>query len=96
MILPIKFKADWELIRKRKQDLINKNNERENATRINHDWTVGKKVLKLRADRAKMDPKREGPFTITRCHTNGTVTIVDEEGINEERLNIRQIIPFKE
>ena len=31
MILNIQHKANWELIRERKQQLINKNNKKENA-----------------------------------------------------------------
>ena len=45
MIFNIKHTANWEYIRQRKQDLINKNNKRENAGRILHEYKVGEKVL---------------------------------------------------
>ena len=96
MILPLQFHADWERIRLTKQKRINENNERENARRKEHDYAVNDKVLKLVPTRAKMDPPRDGPYIITRCHTNGTVTLRNEENTTLERINIRQIIPFKE
>ena len=37
MIFNIKHTANWEYIRQRKQNLINKNNKRENAGRILHE-----------------------------------------------------------
>ena len=46
MIFNIKHKANWEYIRQRKQELINKNNKRENAGCIEHEYKVGEKVLK--------------------------------------------------
>jgi hypothetical protein len=36
MILNIKHEANWEFIQKRKQQLIEKNNEAENAKQIPH------------------------------------------------------------
>ncbi len=44
-ILNIKFKADWQRIKERKQKLIRKNNQRENAKRKEHTHKVGDKVL---------------------------------------------------
>lgn len=37
--------ANWEVIRQNKQKLIDKNNKRENAKRVKHDYKVGDKVL---------------------------------------------------
>ncbi len=37
--------ANWEVIRQNKQKLIDKNNKRENAKRVKHDYKVGNKVL---------------------------------------------------
>ena len=44
-ILNISHKADWKIIRDRKQKLINRNNLRENAKRMNHTYNVGDNVL---------------------------------------------------
>ena len=45
MLLPIQIKSDWAGIRQRKQDIINANNRKENAKRIEHKYRVGEKVL---------------------------------------------------
>ena len=49
--------------------------------------------MKIKAGTLKMEQPREGPFDIVRVHSNGTVTI--QKGPIQERLNIRQIIPYK-
>jgi hypothetical protein len=41
-----------------------------------------------------MEPSREGPYTITRVHANGTVTI--QKGLALQRINIRQCTPYTE
>ena len=94
MIFPITHITDWQQIHNRKQELINKNNERENARRHEHDYAVGEFVLINVADHHKMEKPRAGPYEIIRTHTNGTVTI--QKGNVTERLNIRQVVPFQE
>jgi hypothetical protein len=58
-----------------KQTLINKNNEKENAKRIDYDYAIGDSITKIKAGTLKMEQPREGPFNIIRVHANGTVTI---------------------
>ena len=41
MMLNITHKANWEFIRTRKQNLINKNNKKENSKRIPYTYSVG-------------------------------------------------------
>jgi hypothetical protein len=41
----VKFQADWQYIKERKQRLINQNNERENAKCTPHDYKVGDQVM---------------------------------------------------
>jgi hypothetical protein len=94
MILPIEHIADWQMIKHRKQQLINKNNERENAKRINYDYKVGDRVLIYTPDPNKMEQPREGPYPVIQVHTNGTVTL--QKGLVTQRYNIRQIVPFQE
>ena len=94
MIFPIEHIADWQLIKHRKQQMINKNNERENAKRLAYDYKVGDKVLIYTPDPNKMEQPREGPYSITVVHTNGTVTL--QKGPVTQRYNIRQIVPFQE
>ena len=44
-ILNIQHTVNWKMVKKRKQDLINKNNGRENSKRIKYTYTPGEKVL---------------------------------------------------
>ena len=44
-MLNISHKADWKIICDRKQKLINRNNLRENAKRMNHTYNVGDNIL---------------------------------------------------
>ena len=92
MIWNIAHVADWQYIHHRKQTLINVNNITENKKRIDYDYAVGESILKIKAGTHKMEQPREGPFTIIRVHANGTVTI--QHGPIEERLNVRQLIPY--
>ena len=94
MIFDIAHVADWQYIKQRKQTLINKNNKRENDKRIDYDYAVGETIVKIKAGTHKMEQPREGPYDIIRVHANGTVTI--QKGPVEERLNVRQIIPYVE
>ena len=45
MILPIKHRVDWELIRQRKQMQINRYNTQDNKHRVDYDYKVGDKVM---------------------------------------------------
>ena len=44
-ILNINHFADWEYIRQRKQERINRNNKRKNMRRNNHQYKVGDKII---------------------------------------------------
>jgi hypothetical protein len=48
--------------------------------------------MKIKAGTLKMEQPREGPYNIIRVHVNGTITI--QKGPIEERLNVRQVIPY--
>ena len=74
---------------------MEKDNARENASRIAFDYKVGQKVL-LRKDGIlrKAEYKYEGPYEITQVFCNGTVRI--QRGSINERLNIRRLTPFTE
>jgi transposase InsO family protein len=88
MILPIQSFANWELARKSRSEMINKNLLRENSRRRPFDWQPGMEVL-VNNKRNKMDAKYIGPFPITSVHTNGNVTI--QRGRSFQRVNIRRI-----
>jgi transposase InsO family protein len=94
MILNIKHQADWELIKNRKQALINKNNAQENAKRIKHNYQVGEKVLLKRGTENKMEAPFAGPYEILQVNNNGTVHL--KVNAVTDVYNIRNIKPFKE
>jgi hypothetical protein len=86
--------ADWQRVKRREQTLIDENNQRENAKRIDHDCAVGNSILRIEAGTLTMEQPREGPCNVIRVHADGTVTT--QKGPVEERLNIRQTIPCVE
>ena len=45
IILPIKHKVGWELLRKKNQMQINKDNIRKNIKQVDHDYKVGDKFM---------------------------------------------------
>ena len=95
MLLPITFKAQWADIVQRKQEQITRDNARENSRRIPYEYKVGDKVLINKPGiLRKMDTPREGPYTVTHVHTNGTVRI--QRGAVSTRINIRRLTPYHE
>ena len=94
-ILNTKFVADWHLIRKRKQRLINENNRRENSKRIPHQYSVGDKILYHVPQPNKFGKSPlQGPFEVLRVFDNGTVQA--QLGPITEIINIRNIRPYHE
>jgi transposase InsO family protein len=95
MILPVRFKANWEIIQARRQKEIDKNNARENSKRIDHTYKVGDKVCKRRPGKLpKLRRKRDGPYEVTAVYNNGNVEIL--RGAVSERINIRRLNPYHE
>ncbi len=95
----VQFIADWTYIKQRKQTQIRKNNQRENAKRINYTYQVGEKVM------VKQDPNRKhgtqqyvGPYTVSTVYDNGTVRLTRSTpsgGVVTQTWNIRQIYPYR-
>jgi hypothetical protein len=95
MVLAVQFQADWARIKLKKQEMIDQSNERENDTRLSHDYQVGDKILLSKPGIIwKMSSPRTGPFEIIKVHTNGTVCI--RRGNITEQVNIRRITPYFE
>ena len=93
MLLPIPIITDLQLLRHRRQVLIDKNNLRENKRRRHHDYAIGDQFLILAFKPNALEERAKGPYTITQVHNNGTVSY----GLNEEvidRINIRRIKPY--
>lgn len=95
----VRFEADWQYIKERKQKLIRQNNKRKNATRKEHTYSVGDKVV------VEQDPSRKhgtdrykGPYTVTQVYDNGTVRLrqrTQRGGAVFQTWNIRKVFPYK-
>jgi hypothetical protein len=93
-ILNLKFVANWANIKERKQNAINKNNEKENKNRIDHTYEVGDQVLIKNAQNTKFgnDPYL-GPYQVIRVNDNGTLRIT--RGATADVINIRNVHPYQ-
>jgi hypothetical protein len=97
MILDIPIIADLELIRQKRQILIDKSLMQANRRRIAHDYKVGDLVLRLVPQseiKSKLDLQVTGPFPIEQVFSNGTV-IIRHSDYHTEHLNIRRIKPYR-
>jgi len=99
-ILNIKFQADWQYIKERKQRIINQNNERENAKRIPHTYAVGDRVMIEQHQNCKHGvPKFMGPHMVDRVNENGTLRLWQDlarGGAVYRTWNIRNVFPYKD
>ena len=94
-ILNRRHDVDWEVVKKRKQDLINKGNARENKKRKTHEYKTGDKVLLRNAWKTKFNQNAYlGPYVITAVRDNGTVRA--HKGRITDTFNIRNLTPYKE
>jgi len=95
MLLPIPILTDFNLIRQRRQAVIDENNRRANLRRRFHDYHIGDQVLIFVHDPTKLQDRAYGPYPITEVHVNGTVTIQRAPGVIE-RINIRRVRPYRQ
>jgi hypothetical protein len=95
----VRFEADWQYIKERKQRLIVQNNKRENAKRIAHTYALGDKVMVLQDPNRKYGADRyRGPMAVTRVYDNGTVRLrqrTPKGGAVFQTWNIRNVFPYK-
>ena len=95
----IRFEANWQYIKERRQRLIQQNNDRENATRVPHNYNIGDTVMIEQYQHRKYgQPKYKGPYTIDRVNDNGTVRLrhaTANGGTVYQTWNIRNIHPYK-
>jgi hypothetical protein len=76
MIHNIAFRANWDQIQKRKQDIINKSNQKENKSRIPYEYKVGDQVLLETPGILRiLSTTRTGPYPVTNVYKNGTIRI---------------------
>ena len=94
-IINWRHNVDWEIIRERKQDLINKGNKRENHTQINPAYEQGDKVLLKKKVEIKIEPRQL--YRSPRNHSvrnNGTVGVC--KGRLTYTFNIKNLTPYKQ
>ena len=75
MILPIKHRVDWELIRQQKKTQINRDNTRENKNRVDYDYKVVDDVMLAKQTAYNSGTPYTSQFLITLCWTNDTVSL---------------------
>ena len=95
MFLDITLIADWKMIQQHRQTLVNERILRMNQSRRRFDYIQGKRVLKKKHMTDKLGELTEGPYRITRVHTNETVSIELRPNVIE-RINIIIVIPYRE
>jgi hypothetical protein len=100
MIRNIAFRSNWDQIQKRKQDIINNSNQKENKSesQIPYEYMVGDQVLlETPGILRKLSTPRTGPYPVTNVYKNGIIRIQkDKTRIVSKRLNIRRITPFNQ
>ena len=74
-MLPIPLMADYNLLRERRQAIIDENNRKANLRRRFRDYHIGDQVLLFIPHKGKLSEKTVGPFPIVEVHVNGTVTM---------------------
>ena len=93
MIISIKHRVHWKLIRQQKYTQIIRDITRENEHRVDYDYKVGDKFILTNHTAYKYEMPYKGPFVMTQCFTNGTVML--KYGATEIRHNICHIKPYK-
>jgi hypothetical protein len=86
--------TDLQQLQKRRQELIDTRLIQANTKRFSYDYAVGDEVLRLTYRPDKLEPRAIGPYTITKGHTNGTLSIELSPGV-VERINIRRVKPYR-
>ena len=95
MLFDIPILADMELIRQKRQIIVDERARLANCSRVFHDYKIGDRVLIRATNPDKLALRTSpNPFTITRVHSNGTVTIQRGPHVTE-RINIRRLIPYR-
>jgi hypothetical protein len=79
----------------KKQDIINKSNQKEKKSLIPYEYNVGDQVLlETPGILRELSTPCTGSYPVTNVNKNGTIRIQKE--IVSERVNIRRITPFNQ
>ena len=76
MLLNLQFTADWDVIRLRKQRVIDTDNTRKNSLRVDYGYQVGDQILVTSTDiTRKLNCRTRGPFNFIQVYKNGTACV---------------------
>lgn len=96
----VRFEADWQYIRQRKQRRILQNNKQENKNRVEHTYAVGDRVLVEQDMTRKHGQDRyQGPYRVAQVYQNGTVQLeydTPRGGVLSQRWNVRKLFPYRD
>ena len=86
------FEANWEPIKRRRQEQIKHDNQRENAKRAPHEHNTGDQVLVLAdaLDKFSTAPC-EGPCKVLKVNNNGALQL--QMGAVTDAVNVRRTHP---
>ena len=93
MILPIKHRVDWSLIRQRKQVTINRDNNQKNKHIVEYEYKVRYDVMFTKHTVYKYETPYTGLFVIKWCWNNVIVSL--QTVTKEIRYFICCIKPYK-
>ena len=93
MIIQIKHRVDWELIRHQKQTQIIRDNARENKHIFEYDYKFGYKFMLTNHTAYKYEMTYKVHFAIKHCFTNRTVIL--QYVVTQIQYNIRRIKLYK-
>ncbi|CAB9496509.1 expressed unknown protein [Seminavis robusta] len=95
----VRFEVNWKHIKERRQRLIQKHTDKENATRVPHQYNVNDTVrFQQYQHRKHGQPKYKGPYNMDRVNNNGTVRLrhaTANGGTVYQTWNIRYLHPYK-
>ena len=94
-ILNTRHKANWYFIKKRKQDLMDKGNQRKNCNKKEQTYNKRDKDVLKNVRKSKFNQDMYlGPYIITAVRNNGTVRA--RKGKIRDTFNIYNITLYKE
>ena len=91
MLLLIPILTDYNVIRARRQTVIDNNARRMNCRHVFKDYVAGDEVLVKTYNPGTLQERAEGPFTVAQV--NGMLTIQRASNVLE-RINIRRVRPY--
>ena len=96
----IRFEADWQFMKDRRQRAIIQNNKKENARRVPHTYSVGDKVKVLQHKQRKHgEPLYKGPYDVVAVNDNGTLRLrmtTPRGGAVTQTWNLRNVHPYQD